>query len=180
MTKIVIFILCLFIFSFIKSDAQNKETVSVPYDRFSLGLGAGFDYGGFGINIAGYPQKNIGLFAGAGYAIGGYGFNAGVKFRIVSKKIFNPYAVAMYGYNAAVAVSGYPQYNKLFYGPTVGAGFDLVPHSRKGYFSFAILIPIRSEDANNYMNDLTTNNGVTFNNKLLPIGFSIGYKFVLY
>jgi hypothetical protein len=180
MNKIAIFILCLCAFSFIKSDAQNKEAVPLPYDRFSLGLGVGFDYGGFGINVAGYPQKNIGLFAGAGYAIAGYGFNAGVKFRIVSKKIFTPYVVAMYGYNAAISVSGYPQYNKIFYGPSVGAGFDLGSHTKRGYFSLAILVPIRSADVNNYMNDLTTNNGVTFNNKLLPIGISIGYKFVLY
>jgi hypothetical protein len=181
MNKINLSLLCLFIFFSTTSFSQDSEPKPPQFDKLAMGIGAGFDYGGFGFNVSGYPQKNIGIFAGAGYAIAGLGYNLGVKFRLVSKKHFTPYAVAMYGYNAAVAVSNSPNYNKIFYGPTIGAGFDLGSHEQKrGYFSLAILIPFRSPDVNNYMNNLSNNNGVTFNNKLLPIGISIGYKFVIY
>lgn len=86
----------------------------------------------------------------------------------------------MYGYNAAIRVPGASQYDKIFYGPTLGGGIDL--HSlrhKKGYWSFALLIPIRSADVNHYIDDLKTNHGVTFKNELLPVGFSIGYRFII-
>ncbi|HXB44751.1 MAG TPA: hypothetical protein VNV85_11860 [Puia sp.] len=163
------------------SVAQNSELPAQNFDRFSFGVGAGLDYGGLGCNLTGYPQKNIGLFAGAGYAFAGIGFNAGVKFRLVSNRRFTPYVVAMYGYNAAIAVTNSPNYNKLFYGPSVGAGFDLGSHAKnRGYFSLALLIPFRSPDVNSYMDNLRNTYGVSFNNDLLPIGISIGYRFVLY
>jgi hypothetical protein len=85
----------------------------------------------------------------------------------------------MYGYNAAVAVANAQEYNKLFYGPSIGAGLDIGRLVKnKGYLSLAILIPIRSPDVDNYINELQNNYGVSFNNNLLPITFSIGYKFV--
>lgn len=171
---------CLLIAIVILSNAQSNELPSQNFDRFSFGIGAGLDYGGIGFNLSGYPQKNIGLFAGVGYAFAGIGFNGGVKFRLIPEKRFSPYVVAMYGYNAAVAVSGSANYDKLFYGPSVGAGFDLGSHVKnRGYFSLAILIPFRSPDVNNYIDDLRNTYGVSFNNNLLPIGISIGYKFVI-
>jgi len=161
------------------SRAQKSEKAPVPYDRFSVGIGAGFDYGGFGFNVTGYPQKNIGLFAGAGYAIAGLGFNGGIKYRILPGKMFSPYIVGMYGYNAAVAVTNSPSYNKLFYGPSAGAGLDLFSRTGSGYFSLAILVPFRSPDVNNYINELKNIYGVTFNNTLWPVGISVGYRFII-
>jgi len=61
-----------------------------------------------------------------------------------------------------------------------GAGLDIGSFVQgRGHFSLAILVPIRNADADNYIDDLKTNYGVNFNNNLLPITFSIGYKFVL-
>jgi hypothetical protein len=147
-----------------------------------LGLGLGFDYGGIGASLLYYPQENIGLFFGGGYAIAGFGYNAGLKLRLSNKKptVVSPFIMAMYGYNAAVAVSGNSSFDKLFYGPSFGAGIDIRSKrpSSKGYLSIALLIPVRSPDVNNYINDLQTNDGVSFSN-LPPIGISIGYRFLL-
>ena len=163
--------------------AQDVNPVSVPYDKFTLGLGGGLDYGGFGASALFYPAKSVGLFAGGGYAIAGFGYNVGVKFRFVSKKPFSrvtPYLNAMYGYNAAVKVADMPDWNKLFYGPTFGVGIDFRsrPESR-GYWSFALLVPIRSSDVQDYIDDLEQNYGVEFQMGLIPVGVSVGYRFIL-
>jgi hypothetical protein len=166
-----------------RSNAQDNFSASSNIDKTTVGIGMGLDFGGFGANLLIYPHKNIGLFAGGGYAIAGFGFNAGIKIRLVSdnpdKKV-TPYALVMYGYNAAIAVSNAAQYNKLFYGPTAGIGIDYRsnPDSR-GYWSFALLIPIRSSEVDSYIDDLKENRGVEFKNDLLPIGISIGYRIII-
>ncbi len=161
--------------------AQDSIQVLRVIDRSSFGLGGGLDFGGLGANMLVYPDKNIGVFGGVGYALGGIGYNAGAKIRIISKKHdTDPYALIMYGYNAAIKVTGASQYNKLFYGPSIGFGMDF--HSRRknrGYWSMALLVPIRSSAVNDYMDDLKTNHGVEFKNELLPVAFSFGYRFVL-
>jgi hypothetical protein len=151
-------------------------------DIFTLGFGFGLDYGGFGGNLTVYPQKNVGLFLGFGYALAGFGYNAGIKLRLLpdhSHSKVRPFIEGMYGYNAAIVVTNYTQDNKLFYGPTVGIGLDIGPTTAgKGYLSLAILVPLRGPDAQNYINQLNAN-GVSFGNNLIPIAFSIGYKFIL-
>jgi len=170
------------------SHAQKREVVSGPYsgssetyDNLNLGIGFGFDYGGIGGNLTYYPQKNIGVFFGGGYVIAGFGYNAGLKFRFLPKHgNITPFLMAMYGYNAAIHVSGSSELDKIFYGPTVGAGCDFGSHIvGKGVFSLAIFVPIRNSEPDDYMNYLQ-DNGVTFKNKLIPIGFSVGYKWNLH
>ncbi len=163
--------------------AQDSSSVNLDYSKATLGLGFGFDYGGLGGNFSVYPQKNIGLFASAGYAFAGLGYNLGVKLRLTPKKHFTPFFTAMYGYNAAIVVSNssnlsYANLSKLFYGPSAGIGFDL-GSVKRGYLSVAILVPFRSADVDNYIDQLKTNDGVQFKNNLLPVAFSIGYRFVL-
>jgi hypothetical protein len=173
-------ILCLFLVSF---NLLAQDSISVPraIDKTSFGLGAGFDFGGIGANLLVYPTENVGLFGGMGYAIAGVGFNAGAKFRLISKKHdADPYALVMYGYNAAIGVKNASNYNKLFYGPTFGFGFDLrSKRNTRSYWSMALLIPIRSSEVNDYMDDLKNNHGVEFKNELPPIGISIGYRFIV-
>lgn len=160
-------------------NAQDGILEPQPIDRTSFGIGGGLDYGGFGGNLLIYPHRNIGIFGGVGYALAGLGYNVGAKFRIVSvKHRSDPYALAMYGYNAAIAVKGASQYNKLFYGPTIGMGLDL--HSKQaksGYWSLALLFPIRSSELDLYIDDLKSNHGVEFKNGLMPITVSVGYRF---
>jgi hypothetical protein len=173
-------IICLFLSSY-NLIAQDSIQVPRVIDRSSFGLGGGLDFGGYGANMLVYPNKNIGLFGGVGYALGGIGYNAGAKIRIISKKHdADPYALIMYGYNAAIKVAGASQYDKLFYGPTIGFGMDLhLNRKNKGYWSMALLVPIRSSAVNDYMDDLKNNHGVEFKNELLPVAISIGYRFIL-
>ena len=142
--KITILI-CLFLSSF---NVIAQDSIQVPrvIDRSSFGLGGGLDFGGFGANMLVYPDRSIGLFGGVGIAMGSIGYNAGAKFRIVSKKHnTDPYALIMYGYNAVIKVTGASQYDKLFYGPTIGFGLDIhSKHKNRGYWSMALLVPIRS------------------------------------
>jgi hypothetical protein len=165
----------------VKQGSSSMKGV-LGIDKVSAGLGLGMDYGGVGGNLLVYPQKNIGLFGGVGYAIAGVGFNAGVKYRFIPK---NPkaaalvYALAMYGYNAAVQVKNLSELNKIFYGPTFGIGVDVrASRKNKDYWSFALLIPVRKAEVDDYIDNLK-NSGVEFSNGLIPIGISIGYRIVL-
>lgn len=161
----------------------NPESLTNGFDKVSLGAGLGMDFGGLGVNLLVYPQRNIGLFAGVGYAFAGTGYNIGAKIRFVSENTRSKvafYGLAMYGYNAAISVTNATEYNKLFYGPTLGFGFDYKSHpSKRGYWTFAILLPIRGSKVDDYMNDLKDNHGVEFKNELMPIGITMGYRIIL-
>ncbi len=171
---------------------KAKVPADIMPDVFALGLGFGLDYGGLGINFTAYPHKYIGVFAGGGIAFAGIGYNVGAKIRFVkvSKKKVQliPFAIGMYGYNTAIIVlsnpanstassAGVTDYSRLFYGPSFGFGADV--RFRKGYISASLLFPIRGDDVDNYITDLQNKHHVNFQNDLLPVAFSIGYRFVL-
>lgn len=179
-------ILFLFVFNFVllhlfSFGAANAQLKRAESDRMTMGLGLGFDYGGMGANITGYPQKNIGLFVGLGYTPVGLGYNVGVKARLLSnerKPSVSPFVTGMYGYFAAVKVrGGMASLSKRFYGYTFGAGLDMpIKPNKLGYWSFAILIPLRG----NQVDDYVTNNRIILDAKLPPFGISIGYKIMMY
>jgi hypothetical protein len=175
---------CLVVSIFISLNAISQEdSIPIQYDKASVGPGIGLDYGGIGLNITFYPHKNFGLFGSCGYAFAGIGYNAGLKVRIVPEIVErdgNAYFLAMYGYNAAIKVSGTAQYSKIFDGFSFGAGIDYRASSKEaGYWSVAVLIPIRSPEVKDYIYDLENNHGLTVQQKLSPIGISIGYHFRL-
>jgi hypothetical protein len=160
----------------------NEKTEAIIIDKASFGFGYGQDFGGLGANVIIYPQKNIGLFLGGGYAFAGFGYNAGIKVRLTnnSSSKVNPFAIGMYGYNAAISVTNAEQFNKLFYGSTIGIGVDFLSRPGiPGYLSIALLIPFRNSEVNDYINDLKTNHGVEFKSELLPVTFSFGYRFII-
>jgi len=166
-----------------QTKAQEEIPEVAQFDKISIGIGGGLDYGGFGGSLLMYPAKSVGLFAGAGYAFAGMGVNAGAKIRFISKTPVprtTPYIMGMYGYNAVIAVYGANEYNKFFYGPSFGIGIDFPKRfERNGYWSIALLVPVRGPEAKNYMNELETNHGIDFKIGLLPVAFSFGYKFFL-
>jgi len=187
--KILKITLWIFLISFtVQLDAQdtiqqNPNQVNRQIDKVSIGIGAGLDFGGFGGNIIYYPIKNVGFFGGVGYALAGVGYNVGIKYRYIPDKPtskIDPYGMIMYGYHAAIAVLNASEYNKLFFGPTLGLGIDFRRKpTNKGYWSFALLIPIRSSAVNDYIDDLENNHGAEFQNRLFPVGISVGYKFII-
>ena len=177
--KKIYFVVCLIcMMADVKVNAQDKR----KEDIVNAGIGFGMDFGGIGANIMYYPHRNVGLFFGGGYAIAGFGYNAGVKFRINSEipHVAMPFLIAMYGYNAAIYVDGNTELNKMFYGPTFGVGVDLRSKkvSSAGYWSLSIMLPIRSYEVESYTNILRDYYGVPMST-LSPVGFSVGYKFIL-
>jgi hypothetical protein len=154
----------------------------ITFDKLSVGLGIGQDFGGVGGNILYYPQRNVGLFCGIGYNLAGVGFNLGVKSRIAigsSKSHVMLYALAMYGYNAVVKVADIPRLNKVFYGPTIGAGLDFKPLKYSDdYVSVSLFLPLRSSEVQEYMDYLGQAYSVVFEQGLFPVTFSIGYRIV--
>jgi hypothetical protein len=82
----------------------------------------------------------------------------------------------MYGFNSTVIVFDDPSYNKMFYGATLGFGFDFGPKfDQNGYWSCGILFPMRSEDVNNYIQTLQ-NEAVELNSQLPPLTISLAYR----
>ena len=160
----------------------NLLAQSEDYEKNSLGLGFGLDFGGIGTSFTTYPTQKLGLFAGLGYALADIGINGGVKYRFVSDQSYTriaPYLIAMYGYNTAVVVSNYTAYNKMFYGPSLGVGVDFLKSpDKKGYWSLAIILPIRGSDVDDYLNDLRTTKNVVISSPS-PVAFSVGYRFKL-
>lgn len=161
--------------------AAESDTIEILHtntDKVSLGMGMGFDYGGFGLNLDAYPQKNIGLFFGAGWALAGIGYNGGVKLRMSSTEgKVQGFVMGMYGYNAIVIVNGYVELNRFFYGPTFGIGLDVVVRAPKtAYFSFALFVPVRGREVKDYMHYLEDFYTVEFPIGLLPVGISVGLK----
>ncbi len=167
------------IFCLNKVRAQNEP----PKDfESSVGIGLGLDYGGIGVNFLGYPSNHLGAFLGLGYTIIGLGYNAGIKYRFnddnVQSHTNSFYVLAMYGYIAAMKVPDINDnntlYQKTFYGPTFGLGCDKRgSQNSKGYWSFALLVPIRNSEFQNaidfYKPAINT----------LPVRVSIGYRYFL-
>ena len=86
----------------------------------------------------------------------------------------------MYGYYAAINILNAQDLNKIFYGTTVGAGIDYYFKStNKMYMSFALLIPIRGSEVQEYITFLQTHYNIQMNNSLSPVGLSFGLHFIL-
>ena len=172
-----------FFFLSLHTFAQSTLTDSLAPDKISVGVGAGYDFGGYGGSLIYYPQRSVGVFAGVGYAVAGVGYNVGFKLRALSHRSVTPivpFVVGMYGYYAWAAPKGYSYFNKLFYGPTVGAGVDFRPlKSKFGYLTATVLLPIRTDDAKNYIEDLNTRQSISYSHKLHAVNASIGYKFII-
>src|SRR5687768_8932303 len=119
MKKILVAIL---LFSAIHSHAQY-EWEEEEY-KANFGFGMGISYGGFGGRLSVLPAKQVALFAAGGYNLNGFGYNLGAEVRLLPGKKVVPVLLAMYGYNGVIVVRGAEQYNKTYYGPTMGGGVE--------------------------------------------------------
>jgi len=178
--------------TYIQGQVARSEIQSIRYlrlrpvpvsfaNRAFVGFGMGLDFGGFGMNVMYNVTNSVGAYIAAGYALAGVGVNGGVILRLVPKKPENrvvPYITAMYGYNAAIAVQKGEQYNKMFYGPSAGLGIELRARSPKvRCWTFALLIPFRSNEVQDYIDELSYKHNIEFQNDLTPVLISIGYRF---
>ncbi|NJO69042.1 MAG: hypothetical protein HC830_06910 [Bacteroidetes bacterium] len=160
-----------------------KPAIANIIDFATLGLGIGQDNGGFGANLTVYPHRNIGVFAGVGYAMADFGYNVGFKVRAISETNFrrgSVYGLAMYGYNAGIVIADGKEFNKLFYGPTIGMGIDYKYRpDQPFYWSVGVNIPFRGTKVQDYIEDLEKNHNIKMTTNLLPVTFSFGVKFIL-
>jgi hypothetical protein len=168
-----------FLFIAILAFAQDEFVVENKFltdNKVDIGLGMGLDYGGFGGRITVLPSQHVGVFGGLGYALAGVGYNFGFNYRISPDKRVVPVLHAMYGYNAALKITGDFEVNKLYYGPSFGFGLNFknrwVP---KNFFNIELLVPIRDSQ---YERDLQfyEDLGVSFN-QTFPITITLGYHF---
>jgi hypothetical protein len=61
----------------------------------------------------------------------------------------------------------------------MGLGLDFRPNYRKReYWTVALIIPFRSSEVEDFMDDLKSNHNIEFKNSLTPVMFSFGYKFI--
>ncbi|MDD4972447.1 MAG: hypothetical protein PHT07_23705 [Paludibacter sp.] len=175
-------LICIFQFA-ININAQDYLPIAKTYDGTSIGIGAGQDFGGLGIGVLHYGRnKTVGIFGGLGYTPSGIGINAGLKVRLIPIKInptFNPFLLGMYGYTTSVSVSNDPLYNKMFYGPTIGIGTDFkLKKTSKGFWSFAMQLPLDNSKAIDYIQYLRVVKQMTFSEPS-TFRYSIGYRYLL-
>lgn len=150
--------------------------------KIYLGFGLGLDYGGMpGANLMYTPTRKTSVYLGVGNAFAGVGFNGGISYRFRSNKRDRrvvPYITGMYGYNAVLHVVNDRTLSKIFNGPTLGAGIEF--HSNPGrlnHWAFSLLVPLRESGVDEYIDHLENFHGVEFTSKLMPILFSVGYKY---
>ena len=161
----------------------GKDTTPEPlkYERLTYGLGLGIDYGGIGMNIGWFPMRNLGFSFGAGYAFSGVGVNAGLRARLLSpvkRYRANPFLFLIYGYNAAVYVENKREYNKMYYGLTLGGGVEVRTRRPHGYFSLGAVVPFLDSDLYDYIDELETYHNADFKNKPQPVNVTIGYRWI--
>lgn len=158
-------------------EEQQKYQEEELLSRASFGVGLGLDYGGIGVRFTFIPDPHVGIFGAGGFALVGFAYNVGAIVRFIPKKRFTPTASLMYGYNSAILVNGAPQYNKLYYGPSAGVGFQTKFRKDSGnYFHAELIAPSRSSA---FYRDLRQLKSSTTISDPLPILISVGYHFAI-
>ncbi len=166
--------------------SNRKKEPNRKLDQLAAGLGLGLDYGVLGSNFLFYPDKHLGAFVGLGYDFVGLGWNVGAKYRLFPSDeqwSTHPYLLAMYGINSVYIVEDQSNLNESFSGFTFGVGIEPKWNSHKlGYWSFAILFLIESDESKQYDQFLNDVQGLeTDDVGFLPDGvrISVGYHFVI-
>jgi hypothetical protein len=158
---------------------QSNEKAKEDHGTFagSFGLGFGQDYGGIGGRLT-ISDQHVGLFASVGYIFVGTGYNFGANLRFQPEKKTVPTLSIMYGYNAAIKVSGAPQFDKVYNGVSIGGGFISKGLSNpKNYWHFELILPFRSGEFDADFDALRSNPFITGLEKPWPITISVGYHF---
>lgn len=151
--------------------SMNEPIIKTPF--FHIGLGMGLDFGGFGGQLAFTLMHHFRLFVGLGYNTSDeFGINSGIKVNFVTDdKFISPYFGYMYGYNTVVHITSYNgygqtvEYTDVFHGSSFQFGIEFRA-SRRGYFDFSLIVPVRSSDFKNL--------NIQYTQKPWPVLFSVG------
>ncbi|MBL7857853.1 MAG: hypothetical protein JNM57_09200 [Cyclobacteriaceae bacterium] len=175
--KTIIVITCLIVMQ-LPVMAQDQDP-SAEWSKVNIGLGIGIDYGGFGGRFTVLPAERFGLFLGLGYNLVGAGYNVGATYRFLPAKRVCPTINAMYGYNGVIKVQNASQFDKAYYGASIGGGVEFRTRNPKNYFNLELIIPFRPQAFYDDVDDLKNNSAIEFQTEPIPIAFSIGYHFGL-
>ncbi len=174
-SKCIILTAGLLISNLCYSQVTSKPTI------LYFGLGAGLDYGGLGVKAEFMPVKHIGIFAGAGYNFCKIGYNGGVSWKLLPDKKSTPTLMAMYGYNGVLRpysfFSGTMVYEKVYYGPSVGGGYEFHLGKSRTKIALSLVVPIRSsafKEAYKKSKDLSRYFKPEVSNVLGTIGINFG------
>ena len=170
------FLLCVMLFGLIGSATFAQEN-----SKWYLGIGTGFDYGGFGGKIEYLPIKNVGVFAGMGYNLLSLGWNVGGTFKILPDKKVSPNVMLMYGYNAVfVGADWYAdRYEMTSYGVTAGMNLDIKVGRKDNKISVGLFVPFRSSEFKDNYQEAKDDSNLSITGSLFPIGFGVGFNFGL-
>jgi len=159
-------------------DKQKKDESNSDEYTGSVGIGFGQDYGGYGGRLTFYPDRHIGLFGSVGYILAGAGFNFGVMAHVKPENKVVPVFSVMYGYNAALKVTGTIEINKIYNGLSLGAGFISRSYANpRNYWHFGLILPFRSQEFEDDFNALKSNPFISGLEKPWPVTISVGYHF---
>lgn len=148
--------------------------------KAAMGLGMGLPYGGFGGRLNVNPADQLALFVGIGYNLVGVGANFGAQYIFPSKKQTEFFLTGMYGYNAVIKIQEAENLNDSFSGVSAGLGIRINSFHKEGAFwDFGLLVPARSQDYKNSIDDLQNNPNITDLIKPWPVQFFFGYNFPL-
>jgi hypothetical protein len=176
--KNLIFLLAAFLLSTVSyaQFTENYKTDAGEPAKNNIGIGLGLDYGGIGARYTHMIVPKFGLFGSVGYVLVGAGFNFGATYKFTSDKRVVPTLGAMYGYNAAIKISG-TTFEEIYYGPSFSIGLEVKgKRNAQNFWNFELVVPIRSGDYHDDV-DMIQNNPDIEMNDIPPVAFSIGYHF---
>jgi hypothetical protein len=169
--------------AFSQEEKKEEELEYEGYDEgrhiANLGFGLGLDYGGIGAQLGFLPVKSVSIFGSIGYNLVSAGYNGGIAFLLAPNKKVCPKFVAMYGYNAVIVVQGTSQYNKTYYGPSIGGGIHINMRNDQNFINIELFVPFRSSEFSNDLKALKNNSAIADVRDPLPVTFSIGYHIKL-
>lgn len=186
--KRIIFVIaatCILNFSFAQYDIDSlhvsEEYSSIyarnEYKQFGLGIGFGLNYGGIGLNLTYAPIKYVSFTVHGGFNL--VDFNAGIGANVYLNprtKMYRPNLKVMYGYNAVIKIYGLDEYDKTYYGLTIGFGNELrFGSSKKHGLDVDLLVPFRSQEAYDDAKRVKNDPRVETFTDFIPIAISFGY-----
>ncbi len=149
------------------------------FKHFGLGLGFGVNYGGLGANLTYAPIRYLSFTGHAGFNFldftAGIGANAYLNPR---GKMYRPNLKILYGYNGVILNLDLEEYNKTYFGFTVGFGNEFRFGARKAHgFDVDLLVPLRKKEFYDDYDTMKDDPRVEILADPMPIAISIGYHF---
>jgi hypothetical protein len=163
-----------FISSFAAHAQYDEEPETDEESKVNIGFGLGLGYGGIGMPFSVLPLQPLGLFIAGGYNLDGFAYNVGADIRLLPGKKVVPTLLAMYGYNSVIVVQGAPEYNKTYYGPSVGGGVEIHSINGQNFFTVELIAPARPREFKDDLESMKSIPNIEITSPW-PVTFSFGY-----